>query len=37
MFDGGAEHGGRKTELTNAIYCYEMSCFFSLIYFYLTI
>ena len=41
MFDGTAEHEGRKTELANAIFffhkiAYFFYCFF-LIYFYLTI
>ena len=40
MFDGIAEHEGRKTELPIGIFFYEIAyffyCFF-LIYFYLTI
>ena len=40
MFDGIAEHEGRKTESANAICFYKTACFFYclfLIYFYLTI
>ena len=40
MFDGIAEHGGRKTELPTATFFYEIDYLFYcvvLIYFYLTI
>ena len=40
MFDGIAMHEGRKTELANAIFFYDIAyffCCFFLIYIYLTI